>query len=150
MFWQFVCFFVQMSEEVDNKKWRPCILQNSINKQTSRTDWNIAQLVKRVNGFEKYKKWAILDHCFSFNKPTKQEILHFLGWLRPKFCTKLFPPHFLKTSLAKIEANVQKSLKGGSVKADFLHGEKIDRAEKKALNSNFNWGPLHGETRLLK
>ena len=39
----------------------------------------IAQLVKRVNGFEKYKKWAKLDPCFSFNKPTKQEILHFLG-----------------------------------------------------------------------
>ena len=31
-------------------------------------------------GFEKYKKWAKLDPCFSFNKPTKQEILHFLGW----------------------------------------------------------------------
>ena len=27
-----------------------------------------AQLVKRVNGFEKYKKWAKLDPCFSFNK----------------------------------------------------------------------------------
>ena len=83
-----------------------------------------AQLVKRVNGFEKYKKWAKLDPCFSFNKPTKQEILHFLGWSRPKFCTKLFSPHFLKTSLAKFEANVQKS----SVKADFLHGEKRDLA----------------------
>ena len=42
--------------------------------------WTIAQLVKRVNGFEKYKKWAKLHPCFSFNKPTKQEILHFLGW----------------------------------------------------------------------
>ena len=86
--------------------------------------YTIAQLVKRVNGFEKYKKWAKLDPCFSFNKPTKQEILHFLGWSRPKFCTKLFSPHFLKTSLAKIEANVQKSLKGGSVKANFLPCEK--------------------------
>ena len=27
--------------------------------------------------------------------------------------------------------NVQKSLKGGSVKADFLYGENIDHAEKK-------------------
>ena len=26
---------------------------------------NNAQLVKRVNGFEKYKKWAKLDFCFS-------------------------------------------------------------------------------------
>ena len=31
-------------------------------------------------GFEKYKKWAKLDPCFSFNKHTKQEILYFLGW----------------------------------------------------------------------
>ena len=27
--------------------------------------------------------------------------------------------------------NVQKSLKGGSVQADFLYGENIDHAEKK-------------------
>ena len=47
-------------------------------------------------------------------------------------------------------ANVQKSLKGGSVKADFLYGENIEHAEKKPPNSNFNWGPLHGEIRLLK
>ena len=47
---------------------------------------------------------------------------------------KKYSPHFLKTSLAKIEANAQKS----SVKADFLHGEKIDHAEKKTLNSDFN------------
>ena len=29
-------------------------------------------------GFEKYKKWKKVDTCFSFNKPTKQDILHFL------------------------------------------------------------------------
>ena len=56
----------------------------------------------------------------------------------------------MNTSLAKCFANVQKSLKGGSVKAGFRHGEKIDHAEKKAPNSDFNWGPLHGEIRLLK
>ena len=39
---------------------------------------------------------------------------------------------FFKTSLAKIRANVQKSLKGGSVKADFRQGENIDHAEKKS------------------
>ena len=83
-------------------------------------------------GTKKYKKWAKLDPCFSFNKPTKQEILHFLGWSRPKFCTNKFSTHFLKISLAKIVANVQKGLKGGSVKADFLHGENIDQAEKKS------------------
>ena len=48
----------------------------------------IAQLVKRVNGFEKYKKWAKLDPCFSFNKPTKQDILYFLKCLGAKFCTQ--------------------------------------------------------------
>ena len=31
----------------------------------------------------------------------------------------------------KILVNVQKILKGGSDKADFLYGEKIDHAEKK-------------------
>jgi len=29
-------------------------------------------------GFEKYKKWTKVDTCFSINKPTKQDILHFL------------------------------------------------------------------------
>ena len=38
----------------------------------------------------------------------------------------------VKTSFAKIKDNVQKILKGGSVKADFLHGENIDHAEKKS------------------
>ena len=91
----------------------------------------IAQLVKRVNGFEKYKKWAKLDPCFSFNKPTKQEILHFLGWSWPKFCPKKISSHCWKENFAKIMVNVQKSLKGGSVQADFLYGENIDHAEKK-------------------
>ena len=84
-------------------------------------------------GFEKYKKWAKLDPCFSFNKPTKQEILHFLGWSRPKFCTKLFSSHCWKESFAKIMVNVQKRLKGASAKANFWHGENIEHAEKKKL-----------------
>ena len=46
--------------------------------------------------------------------------------------------------------NIQKSLKGGSVKADFLHDENIDYAEKKSKKSDINWGPLHGEIGLLK
>ena len=65
-----------------------------------------AQLVKRINGFEKYKKWAKLDPCFSFNKPTKQEILHFFVWSRPKFRTKWFSPYFWKESFAKIMVNL--------------------------------------------
>ena len=51
-------------------------------------------------------------------------------------------PHFLKISLAKINAIVQKSLKGGSVKADFLHGENIDHAEKKLLISTLTEAPF--------
>jgi uncharacterized GH25 family protein len=35
--------------------------------------------------------------------------------------------------MAKILVIVQKRLKGGSVKANFLHGENIDHAEKKKL-----------------
>ena len=77
-----------------------------------------AQLVKRVNGFEKYKKWAKVHPCFSFNKPTKQNFLHFLGWSRPKFCTKLFSPDCWKESFAKIMVNVQKRLKGASAEAN--------------------------------
>ena len=42
---------------------------------------------------------------------------------------------FLKTSLAKFIVDVQKSLNGGSVKADFLHDEIIDYAEKKSSKS---------------
>ena len=41
--------------------------------------------------------------------------------------------------------NVQKRLKGASADVDFWHGENIDHAEKKALNSEF-----HGEIGLLK
>ena len=33
--------------------------------------------------------------------------------------------------MAKIKVNVQKRLKGGSVEADFWHGENIDHDEKK-------------------
>ena len=103
----------------------------------SLTLFSIAQFVlKRVNGFEKYKKWAKLDPCFSFNKPTKQEILHFLGWSRPKFCTKLFSPHCWKESFAKIMVNVQKRLKGASAEANFWHGENIEHVEKKAPNND--------------
>ena len=34
--------------------------------------------------------------------------------------------------MAKIMVNVQKRLKGASVRAEFLFGEKIDYAEKKS------------------
>ena len=88
--------------------------------------------LRRSMEFEKYKKWAKVDTCFSLIKPTKQEILHFLRWSWPKFCTKTFSPIFLKTSLAKIMVDVQKSLNGGSVKADFWYGESIDHPEKKS------------------
>ena len=40
--------------------------------------------------------------------------------------------HCWKENFAKIMVNVQKRLKGGSVKADFLHDENIDHAEKKS------------------
>ena len=35
-------------------------------------------------------------------------------------------------------ANVQKTLKGASVEADFWHGENIGHDKKKGLNSDFN------------
>ena len=85
---------------------------------------SIAQLVKRVNGFEKYKKWAKLDPCFSSNKPTKQEILHFLGWSRPRFCTKKISRHFWKTNLAKIMVNVQKNSRRAQLRLIFCTMKK--------------------------
>ena len=39
--------------------------------------------------------------------------------------------------MAKIMVNVQKRLNGASVRAEFLYGENIGHAKKKALNSNF-------------
>ena len=62
---------------------------------------------------------------------------------------KIFTYFFQKADIAKIMVNVQKRLNGASSKADFWHGENIDHAEKKALNSDVGWGPVHGEIELL-
>ena len=47
-------------------------------------------------------------------------------------------------------ANVRKNLKPVSFKADFLYDENIDHSEKKALNSDFERGRLHGEIGLQR
>ena len=47
--------------------------------------------------------------------------------------------------VAKNTPNVQKSLKFVSFEADFLYDENIDHDEKKAQNSDFDLGQLHGE-----
>ena len=39
--------------------------------------------------------------------------------------------------MAKIMVNVQKMLKGASVRADFFHGENLEDPKKKAQNSDF-------------
>ena len=52
--------------------------------------------------------------------------------------------------LSKITANVQKHLKSASFGADFLYDENIDYTEKKAQNSNVEWGQLHGQIGVLK
>ena len=44
--------------------------------------------------------------------------------------------------LAKITANVQKNMIPASFGADFLYDENIDYTEKKAQNSNVEWGRL--------
>ena len=46
--------------------------------------------------------------------------------------------------MAEIMVYVSERLNGPSVEADFCHGENIDHAEKKAQNSDFHWGPVHG------
>ena len=52
--------------------------------------------------------------------------------------------------MAKIMVNVQKRLNGASAEADFWYGDNLDHVEKKAQNSEFHWGPVHGEIGLLK
>ena len=78
----------------------------------------------------KLKRWTEVGTCFSFNKTHNTRILAFFEMFITQILHTKNSPHFLKTSLAKIKADVQKSLKEGSVKADFLHGEKINYAEK--------------------
>ena len=41
-------------------------------------------------------------------------------------------------------------LEEGSEEAEFLHGKNIDHPEKKAQNSDFHWGPVHGGIGFLK
>ena len=48
--------------------------------------------------------------------------------------------------LPKFRSTFRKGWKGASVKADIWHGENIDHAQ----NTDFHWGPLHGEIGLLK
>ena len=103
-----------------------CCENNPMDHQPTLHSW-----LRGSMGFENYKKWTKVGACFSFNEPTKQEILHFLTWLWPKFCTKLFSPHCWKKSFAKIMVNVQKRLKRASVEADFWNGENIDILRKK-------------------
>ena len=88
--------------------------------------------LRRSMEFEKYKKWAKVETCFSLIKPTKQDFLHFSRWSWPKFWPEIFLPFFLKISLAKIMVNVQERVNGGSVKNDFWYTEYIDHAEKKS------------------
>ena len=47
----------------------------------------------------------------------------------------------------KIMVNVQKGLNGAAAEADFWYGDNLDHVEK---NSEFHWGPVHGEIGLLK
>ena len=94
--------------------------------------------------------WAKVDTCFSFNKPLKQEILHLLKLLWPKFCVKYFPIDLFISNIVKIRVKGEKNLNGASVEADFWHGDNLDHNEKKALNNEFHWGPVHGENGLLK
>ena len=57
---------------------------------------------------------------------------------------------FQNANMAKIMINAQKRLNGASAEADFWYGDNLDHVEKKAQNSEFHWGPVHGEIGLLK
>ena len=52
--------------------------------------------------------------------------------------------------LGKFTANVQKRLKPGSFRADFLYDEKKTKLRKQAQNSYIEWHWLRGEIEVLK
>ena len=76
--------------------------------------------------------------------------MHSVRLLLPRFCAKNNFVTFQKANVAKIMVNVRKSLKSVSFKADFLYDDNIDHSEKKALNSDFEQGRLHGEIGLQR
>ena len=76
--------------------------------------------------FKKYKMWKKVD--------TRQTIKIKAFWVWLRFCIQKKQWLFQKANVAKIMVNVQKNLKGGSVKAHFQHGENIDHAEKNSSN----------------
>ena len=84
-------------------------------------------------GFEKYKKWTKVDTCFSFNKTHQTRNFALFEMVMTQILHQKYSPHFLKTSLAKIKANVQKRLRGASAEADFLHGERKKPCREKKL-----------------
>ena len=86
-----------------------------------------------------------IDTYFLFIKPTKQEILHSMRPLLPRFCAKNSFITFLKRKCCK---NHGQCLKSVSFQAAFLYDENIDDTEKKALNSDFEQGQLHGLQKL--
>ena len=84
----------------------------------------------------------------------KKDIFVKIKWslrrLWPRFLTQKFAANIYKTKFADIMQNVWKSKMGGSVKADFFVEGLHSELRKKAQNSDFDWGPLHGEIGLLK
>ena len=70
--------------------------------------------------------------------------------LWPSFSTQKNAANIWKTKFEDIKPNVWKSKMRGSLIADFLCGGASYRSEKKTQNSDFDWGPLHGEIGLLK
>ena len=89
-----------------------------------------------------YKTWTKVDACFSVKKtPLTLKKWIFDQYMSQILYQKKLHNFFKKTNMAKIMINVQKSLKGASVDADFWHGKTIDHA----LNSEFHWGFLPGE-----
>ena len=90
-------------------------------------------MVKTVNGVSKVQKVAKSRHLFLIQlSPPKNEINFFVkSMIQILYQKKSW--FFQKANIAKMMVNVQKRLKGASVKADFWHGEYIDHADKKKL-----------------
>ena len=101
-------------------------------------------------GDSECKKNAKVTDCFSLIfHPTLQNIFC-LAQQWPDCAQKKNQKHFRRQNLSAILKNSQKGRRGPQRKLKLCMVKKGIMSSKKAQNSDFRWGPLHGENGLLK
>ena len=110
-----------------------------------------ALLVKRVNGVWKVVKVDKSRHLFFIQQnPTTKKFCTFWDEYDPDFAPKKIPHIFWKQIWPKLRPMLRKAWRGAQWRLIFCMMKILTLPRKKALNSDFKWGPLHGETTLLK